>query len=36
MESGAGYVNSNSEKFVAFPKTYVENHSVAEALRRIH
>jgi hypothetical protein len=28
MESGASYVNSNSEKFVAFTKTYVKNHSV--------
>src|SRR3982074_238665 len=33
-ESGASYVNSNSEKFVAFTKTYVEstyvkNNSVA-------
>jgi len=34
MESGASYVNSNSEKFVAVTTTYVErtyvkNHSVA-------
>src|ERR1700682_3477566 len=27
-ESAASYVNSNSEKFVAVTKTYVENHSV--------
>src|ERR1700730_3648435 len=26
----------NSEKFVAFTKTYVENHSVGETLRRFH
>jgi len=35
MESGASYVNSNSEKFVAFPKTYVENHSAWKARWRI-
>src|SRR5438105_15920349 len=36
MESGASYVNLNSEKFVAFTKTYVEstyvkNDSVAKS-----